>query len=364
MSEATLMPMGKGFAITSDLNLGKQILAGYSRHVGFELHSRLKLPSLQIAAITNDTCATFASLAYTAGNEKDNRVSMGLIVGTGTNAAIVMDMDDLHPSKKEAMTLPAEADSKHRSLVVNTEWTIQGAADPLRKHSLINRWDVELDQNCEVPGFQPFEYMAGGRYLGELVRLAAFEYFTVTKGIPASSLPSTLRKRNALDTTLLSTTVAPSSAPRELASSLQSEVPAFPDSGWLWDEKNASVLKAIATSVQERSARMVAAAVVGALACAGDLVVKDMHSSSASTRKENVSHVVPELIVAYTGGVISQYPGYLSSFQTAVDHLVDDLTETQPKQRIVLREVLNGGVIGAGVLAGTVWNLPNPRTAP
>jgi len=93
LSEATLMPMGKGFAMASNLNLGSMLLAGYERHTRNTLNGLLKpdtnegkltrFPRLKIAAIANDTVATLASLAYTVKSIPNSRVTMGLIVGTG-----------------------------------------------------------------------------------------------------------------------------------------------------------------------------------------------------------------------------------------------------------------------------------------
>ncbi len=87
------MPMGKGFAITSNLNLGTMLLAGYERHTKEPLNGQVEpaakrrklrsLPRLKIAAIANDTVATLASLAYTVKSIPNSRVAMGLIVGTG-----------------------------------------------------------------------------------------------------------------------------------------------------------------------------------------------------------------------------------------------------------------------------------------
>ena len=162
------MPMGKGFAITSDLNLGRMVLAGYTKHVRNGsmdetfLHStmnRRKLPRVQIVAISNDTVATLASLAYTETSHTRSRVAMGLIVGTGTNSAIMMDLKDLHQAKRSSLVLPKRTAAADSSVIVNTEWTIKGAAAPLRELRLVTKWDEQLDRQCEAPGFQPFEYM-------------------------------------------------------------------------------------------------------------------------------------------------------------------------------------------------------------
>lgn len=87
------MPMGKGFAMASNLNLGSMLLAGYERHTRDILNGHLthdikegkltRFPRLKIAAIANDTVATLASLAYTVKSIPNSRVAMGLIVGTG-----------------------------------------------------------------------------------------------------------------------------------------------------------------------------------------------------------------------------------------------------------------------------------------
>ena len=82
LSEATLLPMGKGFAITSNLNLGEMLLAGYSRHCTpptqeeqpDQYPASALLPRINVAAITNDTVATLISLAYVFKPSPTSRV--------------------------------------------------------------------------------------------------------------------------------------------------------------------------------------------------------------------------------------------------------------------------------------------------
>ena len=102
------MPMGKGFAITSDLDLRKILLSGYEKHTrrldnesepSSKRRKLFELPKLKIAAITNDTVATLASLAYAVKSLPNSRVAMGIIVGTGCNATIPMNLNMLHESK-------------------------------------------------------------------------------------------------------------------------------------------------------------------------------------------------------------------------------------------------------------------------
>ncbi|KAL1969930.1 hypothetical protein VTN77DRAFT_7440 [Rasamsonia byssochlamydoides] len=109
LDEAILMPTGKGFALTSALNLRQALLDGYERHtrrsdedpdsMPAKRQKRCCLPKLKIAVMTNDTVATLASLAYSIRSLPNTRVVMGLIVGAGCNAAVPMRIADLHESK-------------------------------------------------------------------------------------------------------------------------------------------------------------------------------------------------------------------------------------------------------------------------
>ncbi|OCK82411.1 actin-like ATPase domain-containing protein [Lepidopterella palustris CBS 459.81] len=373
MSEATLMPMGKGFAITSDLNLGKMLLAGYGRHVqerstNGELHNAEKtssnkkgkpseLPNLRIAAITNDTVATFASLAYAVRSTANSRVAMGLIVGTGTNATVPMSLDYLHPAKIEELIFPGNADPK-KTVVINTEWTIRGTDAPLVDLGIKTKWDLELDRNSEAPGFQPFEYMTAGRYLGEIVRLVLLD--ALSSENDGIELPAALKQKNSISTRFLSTVVA--RANKKLDVKLEALFPApSSQSGIFWTEERTNLLRAIARAVQVRSSALIAAAIVGLLDCVKDIqlnISKLAGSDLVGNAKQNgnrdlhAEHDMEELVVAYAGGTISQYPNWLETCQNWIDVLVRKGSVPNQSKRVVLREALDGGIIGAAVLAG------------
>lgn len=345
------MAMGKGFAVTSgDLNLARLLLDGYERHTRADATS-FPLPRVQIAAITNDTVATLASLAYSVKTQPGNRVAMGLIVGTGTNAAIPMKMKSLHPSKR-SISLPAKTDPVESSIILNTEWTIKGAAKPLRDLKLITHWDEELDRHVETPGFQPFEYMTGGRYLGEIVRLVYYDYVLHVLKRSRSKMPIALRTRNAIKTSLVSKVIAQEGPIEDLILRLQVELPIPAGSCWTWDLESARAIKAVAQHVATRSAVMNAAAVVGLLACAGDLTIRGMDPEQD---QDTPQEPYEDLIVAYAGGVLEFYPGYRQTCQETIDKLVRTLTSAG--RRVIMAEAVHGGIIGAGVLAGTVYHL-------
>ncbi|KAL4893551.1 hypothetical protein BDV59DRAFT_26825 [Aspergillus ambiguus] len=400
LAEATLMPMGKGFAITSDLNLRKILLTGYEKHTrrpdeeepSSKRRKLFALPKLKISAITNDTVATLVSLAYAVKSLPNSRVAMGIIVGTGCNATIPMKLSSLHQSKAEHVR---SRDASAEETIVNTEWTIAGAAPPLHELNLITKWDIELDRACARPGFQPFEYLTGGRYIGELIRLILLDYLTSVARVPTEALPATLREAYALTTTYVSDHIARARSDQEVADELNRSLSPPKDGPWSWDAASAGAFRQIARTVQRRSAGLIAAAVVGLLACAKEIELK-VESSENSPEQSNAASpqrngdapaqrtpvpdgsrasqgpIVPvlsptptpadwqsgpeELVVAYTGGIIQHYPNFKDICQQFIDRLIMRTGPQKSGKSVFLREASDGGVIGAGVLAGMVGN--------
>ncbi|KAL3467903.1 hypothetical protein BJX64DRAFT_299128 [Aspergillus heterothallicus] len=404
LSEATLMPMGKGFAITSDLNLRKILLSGYEKHTrrpndedepSSKRRKLFALPKLKIAAITNDAVATLASLAYAVKSLPNSRVAMGIIVGTGCNATIPMKLSGLHEAKVKHVR---RSDPDTSEIIVNTEWTISGVLPPLKELDIVTKWDDQLDAASARPGFQPFEYMTGGRYIGELIRLILTDYLINAAGVSRSVLPADLTKEYALTTSYVSDKVARSRSDEHLAAELARSLPPLGDA-WKWDATSAGVFRKVARTVQRRSAGLIAAAVVGLLACAGEIELRlESHEGSpqgshvpspghdiagiSAHLKAGISNanglnsvrgpIVPvlspspvpadwqsgpeELVVAYTGGIIQHYPNFKETCQQFIDRLIMRTGPQKSGKSVFLREASDGGVIGAGVLAGMVGN--------
>lgn len=368
LSEATLLPMGKGFAITSDLNLGKMLLAGYARHIvepntngqngndsptsqnpSTEKRRLSRLPRIRIAAITNDTVATFASLAYAVKAAPNSRVAMGLIVGTGTNATVPMKIEDLHPAKRESLADPDNVET----VVINTEWTIRGTDKPLIDLNIKTKWDLALDKASDAPGFQPFEYMTSGRYLGELVRLVFID--VISNDLQGAEVPPSLTTRNALPTRYLSEVIARANEPTTTAELNQKYAAIFSPIPF-WTPPRINVLRDIAYAVQQRSSALIAAACIGLLTCVHDIQL-DLSGNSPTNGSSNgngvhAEGVTEELVIAYAGGTISQYPEWLQTCQRWIDTLVTRGSPANKTKKVVLKEALDGGIIGAGVLAG------------
>ena len=358
------MPMGKGFAFASDLNLGSTLLAGYERHTrrpnelsdqpSSKRRKLYSLPKLKIAAITNDTVATLVSLSYAVKALPNSRVAMGVIVGTGCNATLPMKLSQLGDWKAETVTRQRQNATE---TIINTEWTISGVAPPLKELGLYTKWDTELDLACARPGFQPFEYMTGGRYIGELVRLVFVDYLeTVLKEGDNTLLPGVLRQPYALTTTFLSEQVARSRSAESLAIALNERLPSPDSDKWSWDADSAEALRTIARVVQTRSAALIAAGIIGLLACTKEITINESYppvreQSDGISPAPNWHSGPEELVVAYTGGIIQQYPNFKETCQRYVDRLMLRGGVQDSGKSVFLREASDGGIIGAGVLA-------------
>lgn len=96
----------------------------------------LEIPA-EIVAVINDTTGT-----NLAGSLKHENCRVGIILGTGTNAAYYNGHE-----------------------IINTEWGGFNKSLPLTKP------DVIVDENSPNPGKQLFEKMISGMYLGEITRL-------------------------------------------------------------------------------------------------------------------------------------------------------------------------------------------------
>lgn len=400
---ATLMQTGKGFTIGTDLDLRRSILEGYERHTrrkdGDEEEGRAAkrqrhyvLPQLKIIALTNDAVATLLSLSYSIKSYPNSRVAMGIVLDEGCNATIPMTLSDLHVSKGQHIQKHAPNAAQ---ALVSTEWTLHSAASPLRDHGIMTKWDRQLDSSSARPGFQPLEYMTGGRYIGELVRIISYDYFVNILGISEKDLPTNLVTPYALRTESIINIISAQMPLHELVAALNDHD--FPhhrhrqhSHGWLWSAETANALREVAQAVQTRSAALVAAATVGLLASNHEVSLRDPKmppavagaaafsptlelSSSPSKSFHEMSFragggggggAAPwrsrldwfggpeELVVAYIGGIIQHYPNYKENCQRYIDRLLIQGGPQEGGKSVFLREATDGVIIGAGVLAG------------
>ena len=108
-----------------------------------------------MCAILNDTTGCLMSCAW-----KNSKCRIGLIIGTGTNACYLEDIDNVE--------LWDGDDGEPRHVIVNTEWG--GFGDNGELDFIRTKWDLSVDEGSLNPGAQTFEKMISGMYMGELVR--------------------------------------------------------------------------------------------------------------------------------------------------------------------------------------------------
>ncbi|KAI0890372.1 hexokinase-7 [Annulohypoxylon maeteangense] len=345
LSDATLMAMGKGFTITSRLHLGTHLINGY------EKSKTPDLPPIKVAAILNDAVATLVSFIYQSKEDSTHKAAMGLICGTGSNATIPLKRSTLHKDKQLGKVKVLNGDSTDdMKIAVNTEWSINGTAPPLRKFGLVSQWDTRLDSEGEAPGFQPLEYMTSGRYLGELGRLMLLDYLEHHMNIPIHTLPPRLLTRFGLTTTFLSHFRPPNAV--ALLEKLEAEFPSSTTDPFQWTEEIALVLYNISKAIEVRAAGIVAAAVIGLLMCAGDIPLREssQDTTNGHTKLEQRSKL--NLIVGYTGGCIVHFQDYLADCQKFLDAIIKAEFGEDAPVRVVLSPCHDGGITGAGVLCG------------
>lgn len=346
LQEATLMPMGKGFALDCKVDLGAYLIAGY------EEHRRGKLPRIRVAAIANDAVASLVSFIYQFRGKPNQAATMSLICGTGTNATIPLKLSTLKESKrpKTVSVIPGQAGDDVK-IAVNTEWSINGTHIVLSSLGVITRWDTLLNMNVERPGFQPLEYMTSGRYLGELGRIIFEEYLTRVLRYDIFELPLKLREPWALSTTFLSHFKPDSNKNGTLVEQLRKEFPIVEKENARfslhepleWTPEIAEVLYRIAVAIEVRAAGLMAAYTIGLLTLAEEL------PSPLSKNFVVPTYCPGELVVGYTGGCITAFQNYLKDCQGFLDRVMV-LEFGENKYRVLLSPCHDGGITGAGIL--------------
>jgi hexokinase len=258
---------------------------------------RRGIERIRLAAVTNDTVAVLALGSYRARglDRSAPPADVGLIVGTGTNQAA-----DLGPAGL-------------RNLESGNFDGVRGLTAP---------WDEALDQDLTdpAPGAQRFEKMAAGHSIGEILRRAV-------RDVAASSSlfdwpPSAFDTAFGIDAAHLSAFAADRSRDLSDAGALLRRlgVPSAPA------ERRALV--DLARAVAGRSARLIAAALLGTLTFI-DRELRDPHT------------------VAVDGSVYGGYPGFGDLVR---DGLVE-LVGRDRARRVRLAYVKESTAAGAAVIA-------------
>jgi hexokinase len=127
--------------------------------------------NVEVVALANDTVGTMVTRSY-----EDPNCEVGVILGTGSNACYAEKVSNIkkftgQPLKGGIMIVNMEWGGKHYCLAC-IDYEAFGDGKNILKQSSA---DKQLDKASLNPGFQLFEKMISGMYLGEIARLAIVE---------------------------------------------------------------------------------------------------------------------------------------------------------------------------------------------
>lgn len=310
--------MGKGFAChqgTLGMDLGELIESACARR-------DLKV---RVDAIVNDSSATLLSQAYL-----DPATSMGLILGTGTNAAAYLPTSCMGKSKFGVRD-PLWFKSADK-VITNTEVSMFGK-------SILpeTRWDETLNKQHQRPDFQPLEYMTTGRYLGELLRLIIVE--AVESGeLFNGTMPECLREQYSLDTEVMAKLES------DKSSSLKNSIVMIKKEFGLQSPPSAreiSFLRAAAEAISYRASAYIAVAVHALWALQKDTEINPTTPMGT-----------PKTSIACNGSVILKYPGFKDRCEGLIRQMMTAGSSPAglfAQERIVLEPTDEAAVFGAAV---------------
>jgi hexokinase len=308
--------MGKGFACaesTLGMDLGELIEAACARR-------RL---NVRVDALVNDSSATLLSQAYI-----DPTTSMGLILGTGTNAAAYLPTSCMGKSKFGVRD--QSWFDKADKVITNTEVSMFGKGILLE-----TRWDEVLNKQHVRPDFQPLEYMTTGRYLGELLRVIVVEG-VATGELFNGVMPLPLLEPYSLDTEIMAKLEMDTST--KMKGSIDMIKRAF-ELKKAPSVKEVAFLRAAAESISYRASAYMAVAVHGLWALQKDTDIQS-HISSGS----------PKTSIACNGSVILKYPGFKARCESLIRQMISETSKSGSKpESIVLEPTHEAAIFGAAV---------------
>ncbi|KAG0005554.1 glucokinase [Entomortierella chlamydospora] len=305
INRGKVLAMGKGFDLSDVMghDLKDLLEGGFAR----------KNLNVKVSAIINDTVGTLVSHAYVSPSTK-----IGVILATGTNAAYIERASEV--SKYNGPTCD--------QMILNTEWDAMGKAEYLPQ----TKYDKEIDAVSLVPGFQEFEKMISGLYMGELVRLALVDLIERNAILEflGGKVPESLSQRLAFKTLFMSTIESDHSSDHAGVDKVFKT--SFGIEG-LTPEDRARIFQLIHT-IGKRSATMTAAACVALL----------QKANGSSVNLDDPNEITT---IGIDGSVFEKYPHFSHSM---MESLIEIMGQDRAS-RIRLELARDGGCIGAALVA-------------
>ncbi|XLT61926.1 hypothetical protein HN873_018450 [Arachis hypogaea] len=297
-----LVKWTKGFAVSGAA--GRDVVACLN-----EAMERQGL-DMRVSALVNDAVATLAGAEYW-----DNDVAVAIILGTGTNACYVEQIDAIPKLQGHV--------SSSGKMIISTEW---GA---FSKRLPSTEFDRAMDAASINPGEQIFEKTISGMYLGEIVRLVLLE-MAATGELFGKSIPENLYTPFILGTPDLCAMQQDKSGDLQGVGSL------------LYDKARVESTFSARKTVLEVCDTIVKRG--GSLAGAGIVAI-------LQKMEEDSKGVIfgKRTVVAIDGGLYENYPQYRTYMQDSVKELIG----SEKSNNLVIEHSKDGSGIGAALLAAT-----------
>ncbi|KAG0354881.1 hypothetical protein BC939DRAFT_533701 [Gamsiella multidivaricata] len=305
INRGKVLAMGKGFDLSDVMgkDLKDLLEDGFTR----------KGLNVKVSAIINDTVGTLVSHAYVSPSTK-----IGVILATGTNAAYIERASEVSKYNGPACD----------QMILNTEWDAMGKAEYLPQ----TKYDKEIDAVSLVPGFQEFEKMVSGLYMGELVRLALVDLIQQNAILEhlGGKVPESLQPRLSFKTLFMSTIESDHSSDHTGVDKVFKT--SFGIEGLT--NKDRSHIYQLIHSIGKRSATMTAAACVALL----------NKANGASVKLDDPNEITT---IGIDGSVFEKYPHFSHSM---MDSFIEIMGQDRAS-RIRLELARDGGCIGAALVA-------------
>ncbi|KAI9352039.1 hypothetical protein BDR26DRAFT_850252 [Obelidium mucronatum] len=295
INEGYLMVWNKGFSASDciEKNVVTLLQDAFKR----------KRLNVKVTALVNDTTGTLVSHAYTAPD-----TYVGVILGTGTNAAYVEKIENITKFKSAGHA---------KDMIINTEW---GAFDDEMVVIPRTKYDHKVDRGTAHYKTWTFEKLISGMYLGEIVRYVLAD-LVKTGEIFSAGGSKTLGVQYAFETAYMSRIERDHSLDLSDVRTVLEDLMHIP-STTLADRR---LVRAICEMVGKRAARLSAAGIAA--------IVTKMNKLDGCT-------------VGIDGSLFELYPHFSNRMRDALHEILGFSADN-----IVLEQARDGSGQGAALIA-------------
>lgn len=295
----------KGFAVDNAVNRCVTEM--------FEEAIKKKSLNIKIEALINDAVAIFLASSYS-----DDSTQLGVVLGTGNNAAYLEDISNVRKLVTEAKYNIGD------KMIVNMEWGNWGSDGSILPTTI---FDVRVDRTSYNPRMQIYEKMISGLYIGEVARYVILDLISTGELFKGVSYPK-------LQTPHSFTVVHMSRIERDYSLDLSSTRNLLEDFYEINDITitDLKMVRKVCELVSTRAARIASVGIAAALT-----KIKKVGSSGST--------------IAINGSVFEHYPHFRNKMMDAFRELFGVAAE-----EILLVQSTDGPIIGAAIAAAMSEN--------